>query len=409
MNKKRRSPGRRLAGVVMLFYFLAFLLLALRDRDTLGFILCVSVPLLIFLGTTLLPRLFPTDRLLMSLTNFLCALGVLILYDTKPDYAIQQVLAYGVGLGGMLFCIYLVRMSRGWGRITTIIMPMALAFLAFPLLFGKEINGAQNWIVLGSLSFQPSEIVKPALVICLSWRMSSRQHLVWVLFGTLCLLLLALQRDFGTALIYFLSTILLFWCSTGHLPLTLLGLAAGGGAAWWGYQHFAHVRRRVAIWLNPWRDSENAGYQLIQGLMAIASGGLFGVGLGLGAPTSIPVYASDFIFAVICEQFGLVFGICVLLIFVALILRSAMIAVSARRRFHSLLAAGSAAMIGIQAFLIIGGVLKLIPLTGVTLPFISYGGTSLVSCLCLVGLIQGVESLNEEELEQDAHLAMLSR
>ena len=242
----------------MLFYFLAFLLLALRDRDTLGFILCVSVPLLIFLGTTLLPRLFPTDRLLMSLTNFLCALGVLILYDTKPDYAIQQVLAYGVGLGGMLFCIYLVRMSRGWGRITTIIMPMALAFLAFPLLFGKEINGAQNWIVLGSLSFQPSEIVKPALVICLSWRMSSRQHLVWVLFGTLCLLLLALQRDFGTALIYFLSTILLFWCSTGHLPLTLLGLAAGGGAAWWGYQHFAHVRRRVAIWLNPWRDSENA-------------------------------------------------------------------------------------------------------------------------------------------------------
>ena len=176
-----------------------------------------------------------------------------------------------------------------------------------------------------------------------------------------------------------------------------------------GYRMFAHVRRRVAIWLNPWTDFENAGYQIVQGLMAIASGGLFGVGLGLGSPTSIPVYSSDFIFAVICEQFGLVFGLCVLLIYAAVILRGTMIAMSARRSFHGLLAMSCVIMLGLQTFIIIGGVLKLIPLTGVTMPFVSYGGTSLISSMCLTGFIQGVESLNEDDLEEDTRLAMLAR
>ena len=141
--------------------------------------------------------------------------------------------------------------------------------------------------------------------------------------------------------------------------------------------------------------------------MAIASGGLFGVGLGLGMPTAIPVYESDFIFAVICEQFGLIFGICVLLMYIALIWRGVSVAMSARRSFHSLLAMGSTVLLGFQTFVIIGGVLKLIPLTGVTMPFVSYGGTSLISSLCLIGFIQGVGSMNESDLEEDTHLAML--
>ena len=143
--------------------------------------------------------------------------------------------------------------------------------------------------------------------------------------------------------------------------------------------------------------------------MAIASGGLFGVGLGLGSPTSIPVYESDFIFAVLCEQFGLIFGLCVLLMMVALVLRGAMIAMAARRSFHGLLAMGASVLLGIQTFVIIGGVLKLIPLTGVTLPFVSYGGTSLISSMCLVGFIQGVESLNEDDLQEEARLARLQK
>lgn len=174
-----------------------------------------------------------------------------------------------------------------------------------------------------------------------------------------------------------------------------------------GYKMFAHVKKRVAIWLNPWSDYENSGFQIVQSLMAIASGGLFGVGLGLGSPKTIPVYYTDFIFAVICEQFGLIFGLCVLLMYVAIIWRGATTAMAARTSFHGLLAMGCTVMLGLQTFVIIGGVIKMIPLTGVTMPFVSYGGTSLVSSLCLVGLLQGVASLNDDDLKEDTRLAML--
>ena len=408
VTEKKKSSGR-LSAVVMLFYFLAFLLLACREMDRLGLILAVAVPVIIFLGTNLLPLLFPADRLLLSLTNFLCALGVLLLYDTHPAFARHQVISYGLGLLCMVFCIFLVRAVRDWRPWILFLSLFSLILLILPVFLGQEINGARNWIAFGSVSFQPSELVKLTLILILAFCLSRRRMLPGLLFVLVCLGLLLLQRDLGAALLYFGVALLLYWVSTGNLFRTLLGLAGGGVAAVAGYQRFAHVRRRVAIWLNPWADYDNAGYQLVQGLMAIASGGLFGVGLGLGSPTSIPVYESDFIFAVLCEQFGLVFGSCVLLMFVALVLRGSMIAMAARRGFHGLLAMGASVLLGLQTFVIIAGVLKLIPLTGVTLPFVSYGGTSLISSMCLVGLIQGVESLNADDLREDNQLAVLRK
>ena len=409
MSKKRKPAGSRLSGAVMSFFFLAFLLLAVRDGAWHGYVLTLAVPVIIFLGIHLMPRLFPADRLLLSLTHFLCALGVLVLYATRPAYAYQQVISYGIGLLAMIFCIYLIRLSRSWTMMAPIMIIASLVLLALPLLFGKEINGARNWLALGTVSFQPSEVTKLSLVLILSLYLSRRKTLPWLLFVLACLALLMLQRDLGTALLYFGVTVCLFWAATGNWFFTGIGLLGGAAAATWGYHMFAHVRRRVDIWLNPWKDNQNAGYQLVQGLVAIASGGLFGVGLGLGNPTAIPVYESDFIFAVICEQFGLVFGCCVLLMYVALVWRGTTIAMAARHSFHGLLAMGCTILLGLQTLVIIGGVLKLIPLTGVTMPFVSYGGTSLIASMCLIGLIQGVESLNEDDLAEDAHLARLSR
>ncbi len=409
MRKKQRSPAGRLSAAVMVFYLLAFLLLALRSGSMEGLILAVTVPVMIWVGTYLFPRVFPADQLLLTLTNFLCALGVLTLYAANSAYVFHHLIAYGVGLMAMLFCIYLVRSSQAWGKLIWFLMLLSLLLLMFPVFFGRETNGAKNWLDLGILSFQPSEMVKLSLVLTLAWFMSRRRFLPWVIFAALCLALLMLQKDLGTALLYFSTALLLYWASTGNWLVTGLGLAGGCAAAWWGYTMFAHVRLRVSVWLNPWKDGYNAGYQLIQGLVALASGGLFGVGLGLGNPTAIPVYESDYIFAVICEQFGLIIGCCVLLIYVALIWRGTSIARSARSSFHGLLAMGCTIFLGIQTILIIGGVLKLIPLTGVTMPFVSYGGTSMVSSLCMIGLMSGVSSLNEDALEEDTHLAMLAR
>ncbi len=400
-----RNPGRLLSNAAMLFFGSAFVLLGLKDFAWQAFALAVGVPGMIYLGTHVLPRLFPSDRLLLSLTNFLCALGVLVLYATSPGTAYRQALYYGVGLVAMVFCVWMVRLVRSWRGPALLLMPLSLLALALPLVIGRETYGARNWIYLGGFSIQPSELVKISLLLIISYFMSRRQMLPWLLFAVACLGILMLQKDLGAALLYYGVTLMLYFAASGNVALTGLGVLGGGGAAVVGYRMFAHVKKRVAIWRNPWADYDNAGYQIVQALMALASGGLLGVGLGLGSPTSIPVYETDFIFAVICEQFGLIFGVCVLLIYVALIWRGATIAMAARRSFHGLLAMGATLMLGLQTFVIIGGVIKLIPLTGVTMPFVSAGGSSLLSSMCLMGLLQGVDSLNNDDLEEDARLA----
>lgn len=385
------------------------MLLFLRDFQWQGLVLALAVPLMASITTDVLPRLFPCDKLLMALTNFLCALGVLVLYDTNPAYAYNQVLYYGLGLIAMVVCIYLVRIIHHWGAVAWLLMPVSAALLVLPLIIGRETNGARNWFYIGSLSVQPSEIVKLSLLIVLSHFMSRRKLIPWMVFALGCLGVLMLQKDLGTALLYYGVALLMYYASSGNLALTGLGLAGGAGAAVLGYHMFAHVKRRVAIWVNPFADYDNAGYQIVQSLMAIASGGMFGLGLGLGSPQTIPVYHTDFIFAVICEQFGLIFGLCVLLMYVAIVWRGMTAAMAARRSFHGLLAMGCTALLGLQTFVIIGGVIKLIPLTGVTLPFVSYGGTSLVSTLCLIGLLQGVSSVNEDDLREDMRLATMGQ
>lgn len=400
----KRKPGERLAILVMLFYFTAFLLLTLRSFEWQGFALAILVPAAIWGGTHILGRCFHIDTLFFSLTNFLCALGILVLYDTNPNLAYHQALYYGVGLVGMVICIYFMRMFRSMRRLGFLLILGSFVFLALPLLLGKETNGAKNWVYFRSVSVQPSEFVKISLILVVAWFMNRRQFLPWFLCAVGCLALLMLQKDLGTALLYYMTTLLLFFASTANIPLTLMGILGGGGAAVLGYRMFAHVKKRVALWRNPWSDYENAGYQIVQGLMALASGSLLGVGLGLGSPTTIPVYETDYIFAVICEQFGLIFGICVLMIYVAIIWRGTTIAMASRHAYQGLVAMGATMMIGLQTFVIIGGVIKLIPLTGVTMPFVSSGGSSLVSSMCLTGLIQGVASINEDDLEEDLKL-----
>lgn len=409
-RQKRRRPDYMLVSAIMLFFFSAFLLIALNgELEWQGFALAVIVPVLIYLSTMWLPRFFPADKLLLAIANFLCALGVLVLYSTDQgagtSRGMQQAVYYGAGIIAMLVCIFVVRYIKRWRFLMKVLMMGAAALLVLPLAIGTEQNGATNWITLGGTSVQPSEIVKLALLLVLSWYMSRRRFWPWFLFAMFALLVLMLQRDLGTALIYYATALFLFYASTGNLPLTGLGVLGGGGAAVAGYMMFAHVKKRVAIWRNPWIYYETSGYQIVQTLMAIASGGLFGVGLGLGAPRVIPVYFTDCIFAVICEQFGVIFGALVLAMYIILILRGVSIASAARQSFHALLAMGATVMLGVQTFVIIGGVLKLIPLTGVTMPFVSYGGTSLVSCMGLIGLIQGVASVNQDDLAYDYEIS----
>ena len=396
-RKSKRDRGQKLVSVMMLFFFSGFLLIALQgEMEWQGFALAGVVPLLLYIATIWLPRLFSADRLLLAIANFLCALGILVLYVTDKgagtSRGFQQATYYAVGIGMMAVCTLMIRHVRDWSRLMPLVAILSGGVLAMPLLIGTEYNGATNWIFIGGTSLQPSEIVKIPMLMITAWYLSHHQTWPWLAFGAFSMLILMLQKDLGTALIDYTTVLLMFYASGGSLLWTGVGTLGAGGAAVLGYKMFAHVKKRVAIWRNPWIYYETSGYQIAQMLMAIASGGLFGVGLGLGAPRTIPVYYTDCIFAVICEQFGVIFGVMVLGMYVILILRGFAVARRAPNSFSALLAMGATAMLALQTFIIIGGVLKLIPLTGVTMPFVSYGGTSLVSCMGLIGVIQGVES-----------------
>lgn len=406
-SSRRRDKSRGMTAASMLFFFAGFLLLGLKGGEWQCFLLSVAVPALIFAGDEILPHLFPSDRLLLCLTNFLCALGVLILYRISPSRGLTQALNYGVGVGGMVLSAQVVRHVKSWKLLTILLMVASIGLLALPLLIGKEQNGAKNWIWIGSHSIQPSEIVKLALLLCVSYLLSRRKVLLSILFGGACLAMLMLQKDLGTALLYFGLCLSLLFAATGSLILVGAGLAGGAGAAVAGYKMFKHVKDRLAIWQDPWKYANDAGYQLVYSFIAIANGGLWGTGLGLGnAYSTIPEAYNDFIFPVILNEFGQVFGIIVVLMYLFIVIRAVMIARRSNTLFHALLSVGCAAIITLQTFVIIGGNIKLIPLTGVTLPFISYGGTSMLSSLCMIGFLQGVASRNRASVAEDRALAM---
>lgn len=394
---------------IILFYFVGFVLLMLKPDPNFKLQHIIIIPvitLLLHINLNILPKRLVIDRLLVAIVNFLCALGVLILYSTNKDRGITQLVYYMLGTVFMIICIYAVRNLNNWESLALILIPVSLVFMLSPIIFGKEINGAKNWIYFSGISVQPSEITKICLVIIAAYSMSRYRKLYWMVFLLFSMGILMLQKDLGALLLYFLTCLMMYYASNGSLRIIFASIGIGFATSVFGYFHFAHVKKRIAIWQNPWVDYENTGYQLVQSLVAIASGGLWGVGLGLGKPSAIPIYFTDFIFAVICEQFGIIFGALVLFMYIILILRGGFIAKSANTRFYSLLALGCTIMLSLQTFIIIGGVIKLIPLTGVTMPFVSYGGSSLISCMGLIGILQGVSIHNKDNMRDEANLAL---
>ena len=407
-----RGAGMRVTLIVLLtvvFTAGGLLLAAFRTQgtvDTQALSLLAVLAAVCVLTALVLPRRLPIDSLIMALTNFLCCVGIVVLYTVLPDRGIKQATYYMLGMAAMLIVSLVISRLRHFRALTVCTMLFGIVLLVLPLVFGQWAYGAKNWVSIPIFgSFQPSELVKLSLVLAMAYYFSAHrtvlQMMPAILFAGACLLLLMLQRDLGTALIYYMTALVLFYAACGNVPLTILGLGGGAGAAVLGYRMFAHVKARVAMWRNPWSDPLDKGYQIIQALLAIGSGGLFGVGLGQGTPEKIPAYFNDFIFAVICEQLGIVFGVFVLFVYALLIVRGVTVITSSRRSFDLLLGCGVLAMLGIQTFMIVGGVIKMLPLTGVTMPFLSYGGSSMLSCMMMIGILNGIAGRAQENMEED--------
>ena len=409
---RRRAVSRAGDGCVAMialltavFEVLGLLLCAAKAEgawDTQAVRLCMVMAPLGLLTTLALPRLLPMDSLVMALTNFLCGVGVVVLYTVSPERGARQAMFYAMGLAAMLVMSEIVFHVRHFRGLTLLGMALGIGALILPLAFGEWNNGAKNWVSVPLLgSFQPSEIVKLSVVLALAYFFSAHRT-VWqmmpaLLFAAACLLLLMMQRDLGTALIYYLTTLVLFYVACGNVPLTILGLGGGAGAAVLGYQMFAHVKVRVAMWRNPWSDPTDKGYQIIQALLAIGSGGLFGKGLFQGTQHSLgllPEAQTDFIFCVLAEELGF-FGVAALLaLYVSLILICFRIASSSNDLFGMLIVMCIVGMWLFQILENIGMDCGLMPITGIPLPFVSYGSSFMVVNFMMLGLIGSVWSHN---------------
>lgn len=413
-KKARKTPQQALLAVVMLFFFTAFLLLFLQTPSLLTAVMALLTPLAVWCIVRILPRLFPMDGFLLTLVSFLCALGVLLQYRYTPARGITQAFNCGAGLIAMIVCALAVRHIKIWKPLMLPLMALSCVLMALPFVFraANAGKGATAWVAVGSFTLQPSELVKIIYVFVLAYLFSRRRVVTGMIFIGIMLGFLVLQRDLGTAAIYGGAGLVLLYAATSSLLLILGILGAGVGAvavlyALFKNSYFLTVQNRINNWLDPFStyDQLGGGYQIVQSLIAIANGGWWGTGLGLGNASVIPEFRTDFIFSALINEFGLVFAALVACVYVLIVLRAADIALRSSSAFHALLAAGCAAILAVQSFIILGGVLKFIPMTGVTVPFLSYGGTSLVSCFGLMGVLQGVASRNERLLREDQRLA----
>ena len=341
------------------------------------------------------------DKFLLIFSCILSAIGIAMLYRIDYTYAVKQIVWFVLGiLIFILTVVFLPRMKK-LSTCRYLYLALTIIFMLLAPLFAPETNGANNWIYIAGIGIQPSEFGKITLVLYLSSALkgySGKEKTIKQLknliepalvtiFSLGCLVY---QTDLGSALIFFGISISLLYVATSKKKYVVLclGLSAVGGSM--AYKLFGHIRDRVQIWLDPWSDPTDAGYQIIQGLYAIASGGMFGLGLGRGYPDFVPVRESDYIFAMICEEFGMIFGIGILILFFLLFYRGIRVAFVTNNRFSQLVAVGLSVMIACQALVIIGGIFKIIPLTGITLPFISAGGSSMLTMFFALGLLQKV-------------------
>lgn len=407
MNRVRQLSAAGLLGIVMIFELSAFALLSLRDEsfDMMSLAFGIGLVAVLLIQYVIMQKISRhADRFILVIANLLAAIGMMVQYRLSPDTAIKQLIWFCIGMVCMVLCALLMRAQKFFRRINIPLMLLSIGILVVLLMIGEENGGAKNWITVGGISFQPSEFVKVALIFIMpNYLTTVTRTWDWLpsaIFTIIVAVLLVMERDLGAALLICGTYLIVFYVATGKVGTTLIGLGAGAAGAVASYYLFDHVKARVAIWLNPWATYSTSGYQVAQGLMAIASGGLMGLGLTKGMPKSIPAYNTDYIFAVICEEFGIIFGIAVIALYLVLIIRGALIALNARTRYLMLVAFGCTVLITLQSFIIIGGVIKLIPLTGITLPFVSYGGSSMIATMMMLGILEGVSIQNGEMLEE---------
>lgn len=366
------------------------------------------------------------DPYLLPITGLLTATGLTMIYRIEPTQAFRQGIWVVAGVACFAAVILFLRDHRRLDALKYTCGIGAIALLALPALpiLGQTINGARLWIQVGPINLQPGEFAKVLLVVFLAGYLRDNRELLSMGFGRvgipsakhfgpllliwgLAMLVLFQSNDLGGGLLLFSIFLAMLYIATGRWPYVAVGLVLFAAGSYVLYHLRDHIANRISIWLDPWQDPYDSGFQLVQSIYAVGGGGLFGQGLGRGVLLSesgepyIPFLETDFIFSAITHELGLAGAAAVVLLYLVFTYRGFRIAMLADDGFSKLLAAGLTATLAIQAFIIVGGVIGLIPLTGITLPFVSYGGSSIVANFLLLGLLLIVSNHVNQAVERD--------
>ena len=360
-----------------------------------------------FFTQFILGRRDGTDLTLFPAAMLLASLGLIMIGRLKPALFLTQMRWLLLGLIVYLFLVFLGERVLRLLSYPYLLGVFCLLLLCSALFFGTEIGGSRNWIVFGPFAVQPSEFGKIVIIMFLAAYLTEhrevltlpRHRLLWLKLPVLrfiapllfiwgiAILMFVVQRDLGSALLFFGIAVSMTYMATGRKSYVALAFAFFLGAAALSYSFFSHVRVRFNIWLDPWSDPSGSAYQVVQSLFALGSGGVWGAGFAHGHPNLIPEVHTDFIFAAIAEELGLLGSLGVMLVFALFFYRAIRIALACREETRMLLAAGIAVVFLLQTFIIIAGVTKFLPLTGITLPFVSYGGSSMIASFMLLGIL----------------------
>jgi len=376
----------------------------------------LAVPLGIFgafLVAHIAVRIFApaADPAILPITFALSTIGIAFVTRIVPDMAVRQLMWLYAGIACMVLVLVFLKNIDRLAQYKYVLVLLGILLLLSPMLpvVGTEINGSRLWLRVGSFSFQPGELAKICIVLFLAgylalnrellsvftWRVGPfwlpdlRTLMPMVVMWLLAFMVVVLEKDLGLALVLFAVFLVMLYCATGKKLYVVTGLLMAAVAAVALYGLFSHVQLRVSIWMDPFADAQNTSYQLAQCLFSIADGGMFGTGIGrgLGADIPIPYAYNDAIFAVIAEESGLLGAAGILLLYLSFAIRGMVVAARAKSDVSSLIAVGLTSVIVLQAFIIVGGITDLIPLTGITLPFIAQGGSSLLSSFIIVGIL----------------------
>lgn len=381
--------------IMFFLQLLMFTDLALVSGDMEYVFFYVFVQVFLLAAVAMVPVIYEkANRLLLNNMCMLMGTGLCVISRVSFNQAVRQYIIVLMSLAVSLFIPWILSQIHFLKKLTWLYGIAGIVMLGMVLLYSEVTYGAEISFTIGGLTFQPSEFVKIVFVFFLAaalWEDASivRVGMTAVIAGA-HVVILVMSKDLGSALIFFVGYVFVVFVATRNYLYLLAGAVGGSGAAWGALKLFGHVRDRVLTWRDPWSYIDKEGYSITQSLFAIGSGSWFGMGLLKGNPTAIPFVEKDLIFSSVCEELGVAFGICIILLSVACFLEMMRMSALIRDRFYQLVVYGIGIMYIFQIFLTIGGGIKLIPLTGVTLPFISYGGSSVMTTMIMFFLIQGI-------------------